>query len=167
MIRVALKKDPVTKALVGQYRGATITVRRLRTPEWTRARSAAQAILQNDAELLPLLVEHDLLPEGGVRGWKRMRDDDPSSYASFISGVSGWLTAVECALVGVSGWEGFATDDGVPAPITREVLQALFLDEALSDQVMAVLTEAALLLIVEGEPFGASPTGSSAPGTTA
>ena len=166
-IRVALKKDPVTKSLRGLYTGASITVRRLRSPEWHSARAAAQTILQNDAELLPLLVEHDLLPEGGVRAWKRMRDEDPISYAQYLIGVSAWLTAVECALVGVARWSGFALDDGAPAPINRAVLQSLFLDEKLSDQVMAVLTEAAVLLVIEGEPFGASPNGSSEPETTA
>lgn len=166
-IRVALKKDPVTKSLHGAYFGASITVRRLRSPEWHSARAAAQTVLQNDAELLPLLVEHDLLPEGGVRGWKRMRDDDPGAYADYLIGISAWLTAVECALVGISSWTGFTLDDGAPAPLSREVLQSLFLDEKLSDQVMAVLTEAAVLLIIEGEPFGASPNGSSEPDPTA
>ncbi len=166
-IRVALKKDPVTKSLRGLYTGASVTVRRLRSPEWHSARAAAQAVLQNDAELLPLLVEHDLLPEGGVRGWKRMRDDDPAAYSDYLIGISAWLTAVECALVGVSSWIGFTLDDGAPAPISRDVLRSLFLDEKLSDQIMAVLTEAAVLLIVEGEPFGALPNGSSEPGRTA
>ena len=166
-IRVALKKDPVTKSLRGLYADASVTVRRLRSPEWNSARAAAQAILQNDAKLLPLLVEHDLLPEGGVRGWKRMRDDDPVAYAEYLIGISGWLTAVECGLVGVASWTGFSLADGATAPVSREVLQSLFLDEALSDQVMAVLTEAAVLLIVEGEPFGASPNGSSEPEKTA
>lgn len=166
MIRVSLKTDPVTRSLPGLYGGASVTVRRLRSPEWSSARVAAQAILQDDSQLLPLLVEHDLLPEGGVRGWKRMRDDNPAAYAVFLAGVQQWLTAVECALAGVSAWTGIMTEDG-PAPITREVLHALFLDETLRDLFMDTLTEAALLLVVEGEPSGVSPNGSSAPGKTA
>ena len=145
----------------------TVTVRRLRSPEWASAKDAALNILRNDAELLNLLVKHELLPAGGVRGWKRMKDTDPAAYAAFLTGVGMWLTAVECALVGVSSWTGIDTEDGHAAPITREVLEGLLLDEALSDQLMHVLTEAARLFIVEGEPFGASPAGSSAPGTTA
>lgn len=166
MIRVSLKTGPVTRQLNGAYAGASVTVRRLRSPEWSNARAAAQAILRDDSKLLPLLVEHDLLPEGGVRRWKRMRDDDPVAYAAYLVGISMWLAAVECALAGVVEWTGFATEEG-PAPITREVLQALLLDEKLSDQLMAMLTEAAVLLVVEGERSGVSPNGSSGPGKTA
>ena len=140
---------------------------RLRSPEWDSARDAAQAILRNDAELLNLLVKHELLPEGGVRGWKRMKDTDPVAYAQYLIGIGMWLTSVECALVGVIAWTGINTEDGVPAPVDREILEVLLLDEALSDQILSVVTEAAQLLIVEGEPFGASLNGSSAPGTTA
>lgn len=166
-VRVALKLGPVTKALRFPYADVTITARRLRTPEWDSARDAAQAILRNDADLLNLLVKHDLLPKGGVRGWKRMKDNDPVAYAQYLIGIGMWLTAVECALVGVADWTGIKTEDGVPAPIERDVLEVLLLDEALSDQILGVVTEAAQLLIVEGEPFGASPNGSSAPETTA
>nr|DAQ12750.1 MAG TPA: hypothetical protein [Caudoviricetes sp.] len=166
-IRVALKLGPVTKSLRFPYADVTITARRLRTPEWDSARDAAQAILRNDAELLNLLAKHDLLPKGGVRGWKRMKDNDPVAYAQYLIGIGMWLTAVECALVGVVDWTGIKTEDGAPAPIDRDILEVLLLDEALSDQVLGVVTEAAQLLIVEGEPFGASPSGSSVPEPTA
>jgi len=154
-VRVALKSEAVTRPLRAPYQDVTVTVRRLRTPEWESARDAAQAILRDDAELLNLLVKHDLLPKGGVRGWKRMKDDDPVAYAQYLIGIGMWLAAVEAALIGVEAWAGIEIDTGVPAPVDREVLEVLLLDEALSDQLMAVLTEAARLLIVEGEPFGA------------
>ena len=54
--------------------------------------------MRDEAKLLPLLVEHDLLPPGGVRGWKAMRDRDVLRYAAFLPGVSVWLTAVECGV---------------------------------------------------------------------
>ncbi len=80
----------------------------------------------------------------------------PLQYAVFLSGIGLWLTAVECALVGLISWEG-VVDEGTrkPAPITREVLQVLLLDDRMSDQLMNILTEAARLLIVEGKPSGA------------
>lgn len=166
-IRVAARLDPVTRQLRPPYQAVTVTVRRLRSPEWATAKDAALSILRNDAELLNLLVKHDLLPAGGVRGWKRMKDEDPTAYAAFLTGVGMWLTAVECGLVGITAWTGIDTEDGKPAPVEREVLEGLLLDEALSDQLMQVMTEAARLFIAEGEPFGASPNGSSGPGMTA
>lgn len=166
-IRVAHKLGPVTKSLRHPYGDVTITARRLRSPEWDSAREAAQKILRDDAELLNLLVKHELLPEGGVRGWKRMKDNDPVAYAQYLIGIGMWLTAVECALVGVIEWTGIDTEDGKPAPIDRDILEVLLLDEALSDQILGVVTEAAQLLIVEGERSGASLNGSSEPGATA
>lgn len=154
-VRIALKTGPVERRLRAPYSDVVITARRLRTPEWEAARDAAQAILRNDAELLPLLMEHDLLPKGGVRAWRRMKDEAPADYAMSLVGISMWLTAVECALAGVESWTGLSLEDGTPAPVTREVLLVLLLDQTVSDQIMSVVTEAARLLIVEGEPCGA------------
>lgn len=151
-VRVSLKMDAVTRTLRSPYQSVTVTVRRLRSPEWDSARHAAHSILQDDARLLELLIKHELLPEGGVRGWKRIKDKDPVAYAEYLVGISMWLAAVEAALIGVESWTGISTEDGVLAPISRDVMEALMLDEALSDQIMAVLTEAALLLVREGEP---------------
>lgn len=162
-----LKTDPVTRRLKPPYDGMTVTVRRLRSTEWDGARDAAQTLLRNDAELLPLLAKYDLLPTGGVREWKRMRDQRPADYARYLIGVSMWLTAVECALVGLSGWTGLEVAPGQAAPLDRDTLEALLLDEAISDQIMAVLTEAAQILVIEGKPSGASPNGSSARAKTA
>lgn len=153
-VRVSLKTEPVQKKLRPPYADVTITARRLRSPEWDTARDRALATVRDDAALLNLLAKHDLLPAGGVRGWKRMKDDDPVAYAQFMVGISMWLTSVECALVGVEAWSGINGDDGKPAPLTRDVMEVLLLDEALSDQIMGVVTEAARLLIVEGEPSG-------------
>lgn len=94
--------------------------------------------------------------DGGVKALRHMREKSPLQYAVFLSGIGLWLTAVECALVGLISWEG-VVDEGTrkPAPITREVLQVLLLDDRMSDQLMNILTEAARLLIVEGKPSGA------------
>ena len=88
-------------------------------------------------------------------------------YTQSLIGVAMWLTAVEAALVGVISWEGINTADGAPAPVSREILEVLCLDDALSGQIMDVLGEAARLLIIEGKPSGASPSGSSEPAPTA
>ncbi|MBD3571703.1 hypothetical protein EJ082_01760 [Brevundimonas diminuta] len=153
---VSTRTEPVTRPLSPPFQSMTVTVRRLRTPEWEGARDAAQAILRDDGKLLPLLMEHELLPDGGVKALRHMREKSPLQYAVFLSGIGLWLTAVECALVGLISWEG-VVDEGTrkPAPITREVLQVLLLDDRMSDQLMNILTEAARLLIVEGKPSGA------------
>ena len=165
---VSARTGVVNRQLQGPFASVSVTLRRLRSTEWEAAREAAQAVLRDDGKLLPLLVEHDLLPEGGVKGWKRMRDGDPLRYAVFLTGVAMWLTAVECGLAGIESWTGVSCDrEGAPAPVSRDMLEVLMLDDQFSQQVMALLTEASVLVILEGKPSGASPIGSSEPARTA
>jgi hypothetical protein len=150
---VSTKLDPVTRKLSAPYDSIEVTVRRLRSPEWEAAREAAQAIVRDESKLWPLLVDHDLLPKGGLKALRRQKINDPMAYSMALSGIVVWLVAVECALVGLLSWEGLKDQStGQAAPITREVLQVLLLDDQISEQLMGILTEAARLLVVEGKP---------------
>lgn len=155
MIRIGANREPVTVSLRPPYGDVTVTLKRLTTADYGEARQAAHAILRNDAALIVLLAKHDLLPEGGVKVWKRMKDDDVLAYAAFLSGIGVWLGAVECALRGVRSWTGILDAKGRPAAVDRENLETLMLDEGLSTVLMAELDQAARILFVEGEPLGA------------
>lgn len=152
-VKLSLKTDPLRVPLKAPYSSVTVKVRRLRSPEWDGAREAAQGIVNDDAKLWPILVEHDLLPAGGLKALKRKRDNDPIEYWAFLSGVVAWLVAVECALLGLLEWEGIIDQEtGAPAEINRATLQVLLLDDAMSQQLMQLLTDAARVLVVEGKP---------------
>ena len=155
MIRIETNRDPVTVPLKPPYAGVTVTFKRLTTPDYGEARQAAHAILRDDAALINLLVKHDLLPEGGVKAWKRMKDKDVLAYAAFISGIGVWLGAVECAVRGVLSWTGVVDKKRRPVPVDREALEVMMLDEALSSLLMSELDQAARILLIEGEPCGA------------
>lgn len=167
MIRIATSREPVTEPLSVPYGDVTVTLNRLTSADFGEAHQATQAILRNDAALLNLLVQHDLLPAGGVKAWKAMKDRDALRYAAFLSGIGVWLAAVECGVRGIVSWTGILGEGRLPAPVTREVIEVLMLDEAFSNQVMARLDSAARILVTEGKPSGASPSGSSEPATTA
>ena len=167
MIRIATSREPVEERLSGPYADVTVTLNRLTSADFGEAHQATQAILRNDAALLNLLVQHDLLPKGGVRGWKSMKDQDALGYAAFLSGIGVWLAAVECGVRGVASWTGIVGEDRLPAPVSRDVIEVLMLDEAFSNQVMARLDLAARILVTEGKPLGALPSGSSEPERTA
>jgi hypothetical protein len=81
-----------------------------------------------------------------------MKDKDPIQYAAFISGIAVWLAAVECGIRGILSWTGIEGDDKQPAPVSREVLEVLMLDEGFSQQIMNHLDAAARILVVEGKP---------------
>ena len=151
MIRICATRDPVTVPLRPPYSDVTVTLKRLTTADYGEARQAAHAILRNDATLIGLLAKHDLLPEGGVKAWKRMKDEDVLAYAAFLSGIGVWLGAVECAIRGVQTWTGILDSKGKLAAVDRENLETLMLDEALSAVLMDELDKAARILFVEGE----------------
>lgn len=152
MIRLSTNREPVTVPLRAPYADVTVTLRRLTSADYGEAQQAARAILRNDAELLPLLVKHDLLPKGGVKGWKAMKDSDPVAYAGFLSGIGIWVGAVECGVRGVSAWTGVVDDDRHPVPVSRDAIETLMLDEALCNDLMGELDRAARILAIEGEP---------------
>lgn len=152
MIRIGTNREPVTVPLPRPYNDVSVTLQRLTTADYGEARQAAQAILLNDADLLNLLVKHDLLPDGGVKAWKRMKDRDVLAYAGFLSGVGVWLGAVECALRGVRDWTGILDETGAPASVDRDNLETLMLDDTFSSALMTELDKAARILFVEGKP---------------
>lgn len=151
MIRVGTNREPVEVTLRPPYADVSVTLRRLTSSEYGEARQAANAIVRDNSLLIELMVKHDLLPEGGVKAWKTMKDRDVVGYARFLTGIAVWLGSVECAVRGIMAWKGILDDEGKPAPVNREAIEVLMLDEGFSDQVMTRLDEAARILIVEGE----------------
>jgi hypothetical protein len=153
MIRVSTVREPVTVSLKPPFKGVEITLKRLTSADFAEARQAAEALVRDDARLMVLMAEHELLPDGNSpKAWKRMKDRDPMAYAATLTGISVWVAAVECGLRGITGWTGVLGDDGAPAPVNRPTLEVLMLDEAFSQQVMAELDQAARILVVEGKP---------------
>ena len=152
MIRIGTRREPVTVPLRPPYGDVTVTLKRLTSADYGEAQQAARAILRNDSELLNLLAKHDLLPSGGIKAWKHMKDGDPIAYAGFVSGIGIWLGAVECGVRGITAWTGIVGDDKQPVPVSREALEVLMLDEALSTELMNELDKAARILLIEGEP---------------
>lgn len=152
MIRIGTQREPVTLRLRPPYGDVEVTLKRLTTADYGEARQAAQAILRNDAELLNLLIAHDLLPDGGIKGWKAMKDGSPVAYAAFLSGIGIWLSCVECGVRGIKSWSGVVDEVGATCPVSRPVIEVLMLDEALSSQLMTELDQAARVLLIEGKP---------------
>ena len=151
MIRISLNREPVTVALTGPYDGVEVILKRLTSVDYAEAHHGSQAILRDDAALLPLLAEHELLPVGGIKAWKRLKTDDPHGYAAYLTGIAVWLLAIECGLRGILEWTGIQGDDGRAVPVNRETLEVLMLDEWFQREVMGELEKAARILSVEGE----------------
>lgn len=151
MVTIATTREPVTVSLKGAYAQVTVTLRRLTSPHFGMARHAAQSILDDDGKLLVLLAEHDLLPKGSVKELKRLRDEDLVDYAAFMTGIRLWISAVECGLLGILSWTGIG-QGGASAPVDRQTLEVLMLDESFSQQIMDELDLAARILLLEGKP---------------
>ena len=153
MIRVSTNREPVTISLRAPYQGVEITLKRLTSADFAEARQAADALIRDDARLMVLMAEHELLPaRNSPKAWKRLKDQDPVRYAATLTGIGVWVAAIECGLRGIESWTGIIADDGKPAPVSRAVLEVLMLDEVFSQQVMAELDQAARILVLEGKP---------------
>lgn len=160
---IALNREPITWPLRPPFAGCTVTLRRLTSNEFTEARNAATALLRDKAALFELLEHWDLRPAG-------RRIGDLVADVQFMAGIGEWLAAVECGVRAISAWSGFMDSQGPdarPLPVTREVLQAAFLNDILLQQVMPLIDRAANLTASEGNVSGVSPNGSPAQGRTA
>lgn len=153
MIRVSTVREPVTVSLKAPFTGVEITLKRLTSADFAEARQAADALIRDDARLMVLMAEHELLPDrNSPKAWRRLKDKDPMRYAATLTGIGVWVAAVECGIRGIDSWTGITGDDGLPAPVSRAALEVLMLDEAFSQQVMAELDQAARILVIEGKP---------------
>lgn len=161
MILISTDRTPVVERLTGPFQGATITLRRLPSPELQAARAAALALVRDHAKLVALVDRHDVWPRDKVTG-RRRKVDDFTKDPLVMMGLGEWIGAVECGLRSIEAWTGFADVAGAPAPVTREVLEVLFLSEPFMDQVLPLMDRAAQLLVIEGNGSRGSPTGSMA-----
>lgn len=180
MLIVRTTREPVTVPLTGAYAGATVTLRRLTTPQFNNCRSRAMAIL-SDKEALVQVLERNGLIESGAQLKAVIADP------TFAAGYGGWLAGVECGLEAIIGWTGIETEPGRPAPIARDrykvggiadpldpadlearlVMETLFLCEGFERQVSAHIDLAARILVAEGKGSGPSQAGTAGEAPTA
>lgn len=161
MIRISTDRAPVVEVLHGPFAGATVTLRRLPSPDLQAARAAAMALVRDHAALIRLIDRHDVWPRDRVTG-RRRKVDDFTADALVMMGLGEWIAAVECGLRAIESWTGFAGADGAPLPVTREALEVLFLSEPFLDQVLPLMDRAAQILVIEGNASRGSPNGSTA-----
>lgn len=162
-VSIAVGREPVTEDLDGPFTGCTITLKRLTSNQFAEARSAAVALIQDRGKLFILMEEHGLRPEGRRLG-------DLVKDIQFMAGVGEWIAAVECGVRAIKSWTGFMDgqgEDAQPLPVTREVLEAAFLNEVFLRQVMPLIDRAANLIVSEGKGSGLSLSGSPAQGRMA
>lgn len=156
MIRLSLLRGPVEADLSDLYPGLKVTLRRLTSPEIGEARDAALEVLRQAREGLEALEVYGLAGED-VHG-RRLNPTDPHQMLR-----AGMLVGqVEIAVRAIEAWEGVCLEDGEVAPVNRETLSLLLLDDAISRRLMREIEQACRVLISEGNGSGPSPAGSSA-----
>lgn len=155
MIVLSLLKGPVECDLGDLYPGLKVTLRRLTSPELAEARDAALTVLRQARNGLEALSPYGL--DGEDVNGQRL---NPLDEAQMIR-AGALVGAVEIAVRGLIGWEGVSLQGGEVAPINRETLSILLLDDALSRRLLKELEAASRVLVTEGNASGPSPAGSS------
>lgn len=146
MIQINLDRSPLEVRLSGSFDGVRLTLRRLTSVSFAQARAATMNIISDPERLETVMVANDLLPDGGIGAWRRMRADQPERHAAFLGGVSGWIGQVECATRAIADWTGIATADGKPVPVSREAVESLMLNEDACRQIGEAIDRAAVLI---------------------
>jgi len=173
MIRISTLKGPVTVELAGPYSGVSLTLRRLTTVEWSRARDLALGLVRDRESFAAILTRHDLVATAGDLS-RALTDLD------FQTGFAMWLGSVEAGLAAISCWQGIEAEEG-PAPLAKDLtkvagvaipadprdlaariaMETLMLDSGFERQAMAQIEAAARILAVEGNALGSSANGSA------
>lgn len=166
MILVRTQTGVVERDLSDLLPGFKVTLRRLTSPELQQIREGVVDKLMAATAGLAVLSDYGL--DGPDANGVRL---DPADQGQMIR--AGILVGqVEVMLAALVSWEGVAVlvdpgdeSKGVQlAPITREVLSVLMLDDAISRRLLGEAEAAARLVISEGNASGSSPIGSSAKG---
>lgn len=156
MIRLSLMTAPVEADLSDLYPGVKVTLRRLRSPELGEARDATNEVLRAAREGLEALKAYGL--DGEDASGRRLNPLDPHQMIR-----AGMLVGqVEIAVRAIEAWEGITLEDGAIAPVSRETLSLLLLDDAIARRLMHEIERACRVLVSEGNVSGPSPAGSSA-----
>ena len=119
------------------------------------------SLIRDSAKLVELVDHHDIWPLDAATG-RRRKVKDFTADPLVMTGLGEWVAAVECGLRAIASWTGVADPRGQPLPVSREVLEVLFLDEVFLDQVLPLMDRASQILVTEGNVSGASPNGFSA-----
>lgn len=94
---------------------------------------------------------------------------DPADPNQML-GIGEIIATVEVGMVAIAGWEGVSIQKGkkkVPAPINRETLTALFLDNRVRSRMRREFDAASRVLVSEGNASGVLRSGSSGRDRTA
>lgn len=152
----ALRAPVVADFGAAGFPGVKVTLRRLTAAEVEEAQAESMRVIRRLRDGEETLALYGLDGRDVTGG--RFNATDPGQM--FRLGMT--LAAVEQALRSFTAWEGFALENGTPAPINRETLTVAMNDPRFFKRAMEVLEEAARLIDSEKKGSPLSPDGSSA-----
>jgi hypothetical protein len=146
-----------------------IRLRRLNSVELDEARRAAIQVVAKVGQSVSALADYGL--DGEDTNGVRISVSDVGQ----MSRVGRLIETVEVAMKAVIEWGGFSlVKDGPPAPVDRQTLAVLLLDDGFERRLTGDIELAARILVAEGNVSGSSPSGfsplaqtASAPNTAA
>lgn len=144
MIRLSTLRDPVSVDLTDVYPDFKVVLRRVTSVDLAEARDATLDALRKAREGMEALAPYGLDQEDahGVR--INPRDPTQMARAGRLVGM------VEVAIRALISWEGVVGDDGEAAPINRESLSILLLDQTLERRLQVEIDKASRVLVTEG-----------------
>lgn len=144
MIVLRTLRDPEWVDFSQRYAGVRILIRRLTTLEMREARSQAVQTLKAVESNLDALKPYGLhTPDAtGVR--LALTSEDQMARVGRLIG------SVEVAIRAIEAWEGIADEGGALAPVTRETLSVLLMDDGMETHLIREVDRLARILVQEG-----------------
>lgn len=134
-----------------------IRLRRLTSVELDQARRVAIQVIAKVGQATSALADYGL--DGEDTNGVRISVHDVGQ----MSRVGRLVEVVEVAKSAIIEWAGFTLDGegGPPAPVDRQTLAVLLLDDGFERRLSAEIERAARILVAEGKGSGSSPSGFS------
>lgn len=156
MIRISLMTGPVDVPLDDLLPGLSLRVNRLNSMDFALARDRADTAVQNLREGLSALAEYGLHQPDAVG--ERL---DVTDQAQMFR-IGHLIFSTELALLAVASWIGPVLEDGKPAPVCRETLSRLLMDERVEQRVLKEIGAAAQIVVAEKKDSPTSLNGTAA-----
>lgn len=142
MIVAQLLRDPEWVDLPG---GVRAKLRRLTSPELREAKARALLTIKSLESSFDGLKVYGL-QEADATGVRINIADEAQMMRTGLL-----ISAVETAMDSLIEWEGVSlTKGGPPAPITRDILAVLLLDDEIDNQLRSEITRLARVVVREG-----------------
>jgi hypothetical protein len=160
MLVLKMRREPRWVDLSDLYSGFKVRLRSLTSGDFALARDRASKAMKAFYDGAQSIADYGLDYRDATGGRLDLSDPDQILRVGHVIG------SVEVAMLAITEWQGISLEDGSPAPVRREALTLLLMDEAVERRLIAEIDAVARILTDEKKDSPASPNGTATHAST-